>query len=55
MDVAAVPVEAMVDVPVESGSLRLLIGLAVIPLEPGRCSSSSGLAYTLPFLDGRGC
>ena len=47
MDVAAVPVEAVVAAPVEAGSPCLLTGLVVTPLEPSRFSSSFGLAYAL--------
>ena len=45
MDMAVDPVEPVVAALVELGSKVLLIGLAVIPLEPSRWSSSSGLAY----------
>ena len=47
MEVAAVLVETVVAALVEAGSPRLLTGLVVTPLEPGRWSSSFGLAYAL--------
>ena len=46
-NVDIVSVEVVVVAPVLAGSPHLLIGLVVTPLEPGRCSSSSGSAYAL--------
>ena len=45
MEVAIAPVEPVVVALVEPGSPRLLICLIVTPLELGRWSSSSDLAY----------